>query len=157
MSFEKWEISKEVLKDTARVLASGNHEIFVLWTAARNQIGSTCRISRLIVPEQTPESTPYGVAVLVKGNELARIAFDNHRRGEKSVAQLHTHPTADVEMSDLDRRREVIRYVGGLSLIVPWYGRHGLAGFSAVNVYERDHDGWRLWAEEEKERRLVIE
>jgi hypothetical protein len=130
--------------------------VFALWTAKRSEISPGCNIQRLVVPRQTPETSIYGVSVLIEGDELARIAYANHAVSEKNVIQLHTHPARDVSMSELDREREVVRHVGGLSIIVPRYGLHGLDRFRGVNVYEREKDDWRLWAHDETVRRLRI-
>jgi hypothetical protein len=152
----QWEVPAQVWKDSAAALASAQHEIFLLWTAPGELADGVCRVARLIIPEQMPETSAAGVSVLVPGHELARIAFDNYQRGERSVVQLHTHPRASVEMSLLDREREVVRHVGGLSIIVPHYGRDGLAGLPGVNVYEREESDWRLWDEGEGSARLVV-
>src|SRR6266516_2650552 len=139
-----WEIPAGVLKETADAFASGEHEVFVLWTAALVEGNGSCRILRCIVPKQEPGRTGLGVYVRIEGRELARIQYENYDRRERSVVQLHTHPSADVRMSDLDRQWEVINHVGALSVIVPRYGRHGLEGFPGVAVYEREPVDWRL-------------
>ncbi|ODA41860.1 hypothetical protein DSBG_1352 [Desulfosporosinus sp. BG] len=70
--------------------------------------------------------------------------------------QLHTHPSANVIMSRLDLEWEVVKHIGALSIIVPYYGSRGLEEFSGVNVYERMEKGWRLWSKEEIRERLVV-
>jgi proteasome lid subunit RPN8/RPN11 len=151
-----WRIPRSVLDSTARVLASGQHEVFALWTAKRTEAIPACVVSRLVVPKQTPESSIFGVSVRIDGDELARIVFENHALGEKSVVQLHTHPGSSVEMSLLDREREVVRHEGGLSIIVPRYGRDGLDDFPGVSVYERRGNVWCCWGPGEAARRLLI-
>ena len=80
------------------------------------------------------------------GAELRRIAFDNYERGERSAAQLHTHPSADTRMSALDREWEVVSRPGDLSIIVPDYCRGGIESFWRASVYEREPGGrWRPW------------
>jgi proteasome lid subunit RPN8/RPN11 len=151
-----WRIPKSVLDSTVRVLAAGRHEVFALWTARRTEVVPACLVRRLVVPTQTPESSIFGVSVRIDGDELARIVFENHARGEKSVVQLHTHPGSSVEMSLLDREREVVRHEGALSIIVPHYGRDGLNDFPGASVYEREGSGWRRWGPGEAARRLLI-
>lgn len=152
----RWHIPKMVLDATLRALASGEHEVFALWTAKRTEVLPECTVKRLVVPKQTPETSVYGVSVRIDGDELARIVFDNHALGEKSVVQLHTHPGRNVEMSLLDREREVVRHEGALSIIVPSYGREAIEGFAGINVYEREGNAWRYWTRGEVARRFVI-
>ena len=102
--FTNWDIPVTVLTQTADAFARADHEVFVLWTAAFNEDGGTCRVVRCIVPEQQPGRTGLGVYVRIEGRDLARIQYDNFDRKERSVVQLHTHPSADVRMSDLDRQ-----------------------------------------------------
>jgi len=156
MMFVTWKISSFLLEQTASAFTSGTHEVFVIWTASRQQAGAFCTIRRCVVPQQTPGFSAGGVYVHIEGDELNRIQFDNYDHGERSVVQLHTHPSADVRMSRLDRSWEVVSHVGALSIIVPYYGRVGLRGFPGVHVYERDPDDWRLWTRAEIEQRLRV-
>lgn len=114
-------------------------------------------IRRAIVPEQESHAGIRGAHVHVHGSELARIAFDNHDRGERSIAQIHTHPSADTAMSALDVQWEVVVHPGALSIIVPDYCRGGPASFGRASVYERVRGGrWRLWGAGEMERRVEV-
>lgn len=156
MSFESWDIPRHVCSETEQAFASGRHEVFVLWTAPLAAAPPTCPISRCVVPAQRPGFTDGGAYVHIEGRELGRIQFDNYDRGERSVIQLHTHPGANVTMSDLDRRWEVVAHVGALSIIVPQYGDSGLVGFQGCNVYERMAEDWRLWSPSEVQARLRV-
>jgi hypothetical protein len=151
-----WEIPKNILNETAKTLASKRSEVFVLWTAPLNLTNNVCKISRHIVPEQDSHSGWEGAYVHIEGTELSRIVFDNYSRNERSVIQIHTHPSEDVEMSLLDREWEVVKHVGALSIIVPSYGKYGLDEFHGVNVYEREEDDWRLWTRDEISKRFKI-
>lgn len=156
MSYQHWQIPRRILAQTLAAFRSGRHEVFVLWTGPLNDTTETCRIQRCVVPAQHPGTTPTGVFVHIAGTELSRIQFDNYDQGQRSVVQLHTHPGADVRMSQLDRQWEVVNHVGALSIIVPFYGAHGLDGFPGVNVYEREVADWRLWTRGELARRLEV-
>jgi len=156
MTIQRWDVPRRVIDETAQAFARGHHEVFVFWTAALGDQSEACSICRCVVPAQRPGATPDGVYVHIAGAELSRVQFDNFDRGERSVAQLHTHPAADVRMSDLDRQWEVVTHGGALSIIVPSYGTHGLVGFPGVNVYEREGQTWRLWSSDETSRRLRI-
>jgi hypothetical protein len=156
MTFETWRIPHSVLVETEAALQSAEHEVFVIWVGPRAKEPRTCQLTRLIVPEQIPESSPLGESVRIEGRELARIQFDNAERGDKSYVQIHTHPRDNVEMSPLDHEREVVNHVGGLSIIVPHYCAQGLTGFSGVNVYEREERRWRQWSRQEVLARIIV-
>lgn len=156
-----WQVSKRVLNETERAFRAGEHEIFVIWTSllateASQNCDSIQRIQRSIVPAQRPGRSAFGVWVHIDGSELQRIQLENYSRGERSCVQLHTHPGVDVTMSELDRKWEVVRHEGALSIIVPFFGQRGLTGFPKVNVYEREPDDWRLWGRDEVMSRLVV-
>ena len=158
MSYKKWKIPQQVLSESQQAFLRGQHEVFVIWTAAHhaNTAGDIAEITRCIVPAQKPGVSKHGVWVHIAGEELQRIQLDNYQRKERSIVQLHTHPGADVSMSALDREWEVVRHVGALSIIVPHYGRLGLRSFDGVNVYEREENDWRLWSPAEAAERLVL-
>ena len=93
----------------------------------------------------------------ISGRELARIAFDNYERGERSAVQLHTHPSSNTNMSALDVKWEVVAHPGALSIIVPDYCRGGPRSFRKASVYERTRGGrWILWGAGEMERRVDV-
>lgn len=159
MKIRQWIIPSSVIQQTERAFRSGKHEVFAIWTADKSELGvpnQAVPISRCVIPKQTPGETPTGVYVHIEGAELQRIQLDNFDRSERSVVQLHTHPGVDVRMSQLDREWEVVRHVGALSIIVPFYGQHGLISFEGVNVYEREEHDWRLWSRIETAERIKI-
>lgn len=159
MKIRQWLLPSSVVQQTEFAFRSGKHEVFVIWTASKSQLGladHAVPISRNVIPKQTPGATSTGVYVHIEGAELQRIQLDNFDRSERSIIQLHTHPGVDVRMSKLDREWEVVRHVGALSIIVPFYGLHGLMSFEGVNVYEREEDDWRLWSRTETAERIKI-
>lgn len=159
MSYQRWKIPQAVVADTEHAFRRGQHEVFAIWTASNEatlNVPIDAALLRCVVPHQTPGVTPTGVWVHIAGSELQRIQLDNYRRQERSVVQLHTHPGANVRMSQLDRDWEVVRHVGALSIIVPFYGAGGLRLHDAANVYEREADDWRLWSRSEACERLVV-
>jgi proteasome lid subunit RPN8/RPN11 len=158
MTPRRWQIPVSVVTSTELALRSGAHEVFVLWTAPLSTaLMPIVPIERAIVPAQCASATRAGVYVHIEGSELARIQFENFNRGERNVVQLHTHPGANVDMSELDREWEVVRHVGALSIIVPHYGRGPLQGFAGVHVYERETSDWRLLSAGEAAKRLIIQ
>ncbi|MDE1872998.1 MAG: hypothetical protein KGH99_05930 [Thaumarchaeota archaeon] len=155
MNQPTWQIPKKILDETSTILSSKNAEVFVLWTAPINMTDNIFRISRCVFPKQDAGFN-FGAYVHIDGNELSRIVFDNYEKGERSVVQIHTHPSKNVEMSLLDRKWEVVNHVGALSMIVPSYNKDKLNGFSGVNIYERETNDWRLWTSDETKKRLII-
>ena len=132
----------------------------MLWTAPLSAAppGGACAVSRAIVPDQDSDAGPRGAHVHVSGRELSRIEFDNYEKGERNVAQVHTHPSANTRMSALDVKWEVVAHPGALSIIVPDYCRGGISSFNRASVYERLAGGrWRLWAAGEMKRRLRVQ
>lgn len=150
-----WHVPKKVLDETASALASRDSEVFVIWTAPIQMSDNMCRISRCVIPKQDA-GFMLGAYVHIEGTELSRIVFENYKRGERSVVQIHTHPSKNVTMSSLDREWEVVNHVGALSIIVPNYCKSGLDGFPGVNVYEREARDWRLWQKGEVKKHLII-
>src|SRR6476660_4279231 len=116
-----WQIPKKILEDTAAILSSKDEEVFVIWTAPIHIHDNICPVSRCVFPKQDAGSD-FGAYVHIDGSELSRIVFENYKKGERSVVQIHTHPSSNVEMSFLDRKWEVVNHVGALSVIVPNYG-----------------------------------
>ncbi len=157
MKYNKWRLPLQVLVETEQALLRGQHEVFVIWAAARQEAAQVeiAEVTRCIVPAQKPGVSQQGVWVHIAGQELQRVQLDNYQRKERNIVQLHTHPGADVRMSLLDREWEVVRHIGALSIIVPLYGRRGLSSFDGVNVYEREEEDWRLWSPKEIAERLV--
>lgn len=160
MSYQRWNIPPSVAAETAQAFLCGQHEVFAIWTAAaqgdHEGASADADLLRCVVPDQAPGISATGVWVHIQGQELQRIQLDNYRRRERSIVQLHTHPGADVRMSQLDRAWEVVRHVGALSIIVPFYGAGGLRLHDGANVYEREADDWRLWSRSEAAERLVL-
>jgi proteasome lid subunit RPN8/RPN11 len=155
MRYERWIVGSNVIAQTEAAMLRGQHEVFVMWPTKLEEAKDAV-VSRCIVPAQQPGTSPYGVYVHIDGEELQRIQLENFSRGEYSVVQLHTHPSSDVRMSQLDREWEVVRHVGALSIIVPSYCAKGLLGLAGANVYERESGDWRLWSRKEVDERIVI-
>lgn len=156
MIYRDWSIPRNVIKSTEAALRRGRHEVFALWSAQLEITGSACEIRRCIIPAQKPGVTREGVFVHIAGAELSRIQVENFQLGERSVVQLHTHPSWDVRMSELDRAWEVVTHEGALSIIIPNYCQHPLEAFVGANVYERVDGDWRLWSPDEVQTRFKI-
>ena len=151
-----WKIPNYILNDTAQALASKNLEVFILWMAPKKPIKNEYEISRLIIPKQDSHITKCGAYVHIDGRELSRIGFMNFYNKERTIIQLHTHPSSNVEMSLLDKKWEIVKHIGALSIIVPNFGKNGLNDLSKINIYEKEKEGWRLWNDYEFQWRFTI-
>lgn len=152
-----WTVPEAVVDRTIEELSDRDEEVFVLWTAPFVDGRGGCTITRVVVPRQEAHCGARGACVHVAGEELRRIAFDNYRRGERNAVQIHTHPSNDTRMSELDKKWEVVTHSGALSVIVPRYCSDGMSSFKNASVYERMHGGhWRLWDAGEMEARVSM-
>lgn len=72
------------------------------------------------------------------------------------IADVHTHPSAQVTQSDVDRDNPMIAREGHLALIVPWYATRPVRAHE-VGVHQYCGDlGWRSWLGPKAERVLLI-
>lgn len=158
MKIQQWKVKRDVLIQTEAAFRAGEHEVFAIWSAEHitADVIEELIVDSCIVPAQTPGVTAEGVWVHIEGRELQRIQLENFKAGRRSMIQLHTHPSADVRMSKLDRAWEVVRHVGALSIIVPHYCRFGLQLGTNANIYEREEDDWRLWSPAEARERIAV-
>ena len=136
-------VPSAVIAETTRALRDLGGERTVLWQGAVD--GTPVRIVRAVVPEQRSIRSGAGHAVHVAGAELARIQFDAFDLGLRTWVQVHTHPGRNVEMSVLDVEWAIVDFPGAVSIIVPWFGEHGLSEWPGVAAYERGVAGWRPW------------
>ncbi len=99
------------------------HEAFVLWGGERRG-ADTFEFQRAYVPKQTATRSSRGLLVVVDGAELFRVNRDFYRHGLILAGQIHSHPTAAYH-SDTDDTYPLITLRGGLSGVVPDFGREG--------------------------------
>lgn len=72
------------------------------------------------------------------------------------VADIHTHPTASVRQSDIDRANPMITSVGHVALIVPDYATRRVRPLQ-VGVHQFHGDGkWSSWTGREAARHLSL-
>lgn len=151
----RWLVPANVVRETEAAFRRGRHEVFVLWTAGIDVTAQDLAITRCVVPLQEAGVGEFGGDfVRVDGDELARIAIENAQAKERSVVQLHTHPSTWVGMSPLDHKWEVLNFEGALSIIVPDYGLREFRSLDGVAVYEHMESDWRRLSLKEAKRRL---
>jgi hypothetical protein len=122
------------LREAGRVRA----ERFVLWSGI--VVESDFQVRTMHVPRQTAYRLPDGLCVRVEGAELHRLnvwLFENH---ERLAVQVHAHPT-DAYHSETDDTYPIVTTRGGLSLVVPDFGRAGVRG-PGTALYRLGASGW---------------
>jgi hypothetical protein len=95
-------------------------EGLVLWLGSVE--GTFARVSRAIVPEQNPIRSESGVGYFVEGATLFDLNRALSTTGLRLIAQVHSHP-GEAYHSDADDRYAIVTAEGGLSLVVPNFGR----------------------------------
>jgi len=110
-----------------------------LWAGQRD--GNIFRIQRTIIPEQDATRTEQGLLYVVSGTELRRINQELYEAGLMLVAQIHSHPSRAYH-SDTDDAYPIITVLGGVSVVVPDFGRKGI-NLTTWEVYRlRAGHGW---------------
>jgi hypothetical protein len=78
-------------------------------------------ITRLVIPQQVAETTPWGARVdLTKEAHLTLT--DLLEPGELYYARIHSHPGAAFH-SDRDDANPVLSHEGAISIVVPYFAR----------------------------------
>lgn len=95
------------------------NECFALWSGVID--GATFRVLASHVPRQTAFQLESGVCVRVDGSELHRLNVWLFEAGQRLGVQIHSHPT-DAYHSETDDAFPIITTLGGLSIVVPWFG-----------------------------------
>ena len=138
----KFEIDPAVIATTLRVLQLfGSHgcEGLVLWIG---EISEGCaRINRAFVPDQRPVKSEEGVGYFVEGETLFDLNRKLSETGLRLIAQVHSHPT-EAYHSEADDRYAIVTADGGLSLVVPNFGK-APADPTLWAVYRLSKGSWR--------------
>jgi len=92
---------------------------------AGTQDGATFSIRRTIIPDQEATRTEDGLLYFVPGSELSRINRELYAEKLSLVAQIHSHPTVAYH-SETDDAYAIITELGGVSIVVPYFGRKGV-------------------------------
>lgn len=113
-------------------------ERFVLWSGVIDK--DLFLVRTIHVPKQTAYRLPEGLCVRVEGDELHRLNVWLFENGERLGIQVHSHPT-EAYHSDTDDTYPIVTTRGGLSLVVPDFGRYGVRGRDTA-LYRLDSSGW---------------
>lgn len=133
----------QTLELLGRAGAEG-YEAFVLLGGRLASEGSRFDFSSAYFPEQTTSQSSDGLLVVVKGDALFRVNRAFYQRGLVLGGQIHSHPGAAYH-SDTDDAFPLMTLLGGLSGVVPDFGRAGRKGLRNWAWYRLQ--GPRRWAE----------
>ena len=128
-------------------------ERFVLWSGVVSDDRLLVRTSHS--PEQMAYRLASGLCVRVGTDELHRLnvwLYENH---ERLAIQVHSHPT-EAFHSDTDDAYPMVTTLGGLSLVVPDFARHGVRGPSTA-LYRLSSEGWQRLSKAQARRVLRLE
>lgn len=115
-------------------------ELFVALTATIEDDGSTVQFRRAVVPRQTAYTTRHGLLVMIDNDALFELNEDCRRHQDLVAGQIHSHPDRAYH-SDADDELAIVQLPGGLSLVVPYFGREGLRGAANWSVHQLTADG----------------
>jgi proteasome lid subunit RPN8/RPN11 len=116
-------IDPAVIAITLRVLQEfgvAECEGLVLWIG--EVTSGRARITQAVVPDQKPIKGEDGVGYFVDGAALFELNRKLADSGLRLIAQVHSHP-GEAYHSDTDDRYAIVTADGGLSLVVPDFGR----------------------------------
>jgi hypothetical protein len=142
-----------VVQRTDGQLRAAGHtrsECFVLWSGVQEE--ETFHIRTAHVPRQTAYRFSDGLCVRVEGDELHRLNVWLFEHGERLAVQVHSHPT-EAYHSETDDTYPIVTVRGGLSLVVPDFGRAGLLG-NGVAYYRLGLSGWDEISPDEAKRMI---
>lgn len=123
----KFVIRGEVIDRTLDVVqdaGNGGYEAFVLWGGVKADAPGELLVVSVYQPRQRGIAADEGLLVVVDGEALHRANEAFYARGEVIAAQAHSHPT-DAFHSDTDDAYPLMTLKGGLSVVVPFFGRGG--------------------------------
>lgn len=105
--------------------------------AAGKMKGGRFVLDKAFVPRQRATA----ISVRLEAGSLIPIHASLAETGHVIGLQVHSHPD-DAFHSNTDDVDNTVTQVGSLSLVVPYFGTLGLAGFPDCVLYRRTEDGW---------------
>lgn len=125
----------------SKLQASGSEGYERLVLCAGNKRGKEFQISHLLYPEQYLRKSPLGLSFHVKGEELERIGNWLYANEKSLIAQVHSHP-AQAYHSEADDENAIITRAGGISIVVPDFGKSDV-NFEKSAIYRLyPESGW---------------
>jgi hypothetical protein len=150
-SIRRFVVPANVVTETdAQLRDAGTSQVerFVLWSGVAD--GEVFHVRTAHVPEQTAYRLARGLCVRVGGDALHRLNVWLFEAHEQLAVQVHSHPT-DAYHSDTDDTFPIVTTRGGLSVVVPDFGRDGLRG-PGVACYRLNATGWQELDDDEADK-----
>jgi len=126
---------------TMREFGSRGWEALVLWLGEIEPNTGRAHVTQAFVPKQKSISNEDGVGYFVSGETLFQLNRDLSETGLRLIAQVHSHPR-EAYHSEADDRYAIVTAEGGLSLVVPNFGRAPVHP-TAWAVYRLNGRNWR--------------
>jgi hypothetical protein len=124
LGVRRFEVPRRVvdeLQEFLREAGAAEYEAVGFWAGIVE--GDVFRVREAVLPEQQAVRSAEGeVAVVVSGEALFRLNVRLYRSGLELGAQIHSHPSAAYH-SETDDAFSVMTRTGGLSLVIPNFGR----------------------------------
>lgn len=126
-------VPSNIISDTTAYLVKQGQKGFegrVYWVA--QLAGGQAKVLRIAIPEQIPRRTLFGVSVTVPQNANVMITRGLNK-GEYIAVKVHSHPDKAYN-SETDKNNPFLRHEGAISIIVPNFGRYGMANLENCAV-----------------------
>lgn len=102
--------------DHLRTTGRAEQECIVLWLGRRSAAGDTVDIQEVCRPRQIAQRDRFQIPP----NEMAALKVYLRENRLIIAAQVHSHP-ADAFHSIADDTGAIVRHVGALSFVIPWF------------------------------------
>jgi Prokaryotic homologs of the JAB domain len=127
--------------ETMREFGSNGWEVLVLWVGDIEPNTGKAHVVQAFVPKQKAISNEDGVGYFVNSETLFQLNRDLSETGLRLIAQVHSHPR-EAYHSKADDRYAIVTAEGGLSLVVPDFGK-APADPTSWAVYRLHGRDWR--------------
>jgi hypothetical protein len=124
---DEFVILQDVVDLTLDVVAAAGregYEAFVLWGGERTSQSGQMILKAAYEPKQRRISNRDGLLVVVDGAALHRANTAFYENGLVLAAQAHSHPS-EAYHSATDDDFPLMTLIGGLSIVIPDFGRGG--------------------------------
>jgi hypothetical protein len=126
---EEFVVPLELVDQTLEPLQEAGrqgYEAFVLWGGRLLGANRRFKFVSSYFPTQTTSQGKEGLLVVVDGEALFRVNRAFYKHGLTLAGQVHSHPT-DAYHSDTDDAYPLMTLIGGISGVVPDFGKGGRA------------------------------
>jgi proteasome lid subunit RPN8/RPN11 len=101
------------------------------------------RVSAFICYDELDASALSSGIVAFHGQGFSALWALCEKRGLRVLADAHTHPSADVRQSSIDKNNPMLPVQGHIALILPCYGRTSKWSLAGVGIHV--FQGQRHW------------